>query len=115
MAKIRHDAKSIAFAKWSKWLEQKLKMPKRCEKRLYEHIRVVLCQKALQNTNNIREMTAKMAKIGHDAKASSLPLENGQFGSKIKHAKKVRKTIGTSTLELLWAKNRSKKHLMFEK
>ena len=58
MAQIGHDAKVIAFAKWSKWLKQKLKMPKRCEKRFYEHIRVVLCQKALQNTPNIREMTA---------------------------------------------------------
>ena len=32
-----------------------------------------------------------MAKIGHDAEA--LAFANGQFGSKIKNAKKVRKTI----------------------
>ena len=37
------------------------------------------------------ESILKMAKIGHDAKA--MPLQNGQFGSKIKNAKKVRKTI----------------------
>ena len=115
MAKIGHDAKPRAFAKWSfqvknlkcekgaekEWYEhirvvvcnkplqktrnirkkehfdigqgwlrrkgyslckmvslgQKLKMPKRCEKQLYEHIKFFLCQKALQNTPNVREMT----------------------------------------------------------
>ena len=34
-------------------LGQKLKLPKRCEKRLYEHIRVVVCKKPLQKTPNI--------------------------------------------------------------
>ena len=33
-----------------------------------------------------------MAKIGHDAKLATTPLQNGQFGSKIKKAQKVRKT-----------------------
>ena len=53
-------------------LGQKLKMPKRCEKRLYDHIRVVVCKKPLQNANT---------------------LQNDQFGSKIKNARRVRKTI----------------------
>ena len=39
-------------------LGQKLKMPKTCEKRFYNHIRVVLCKKRLQKTPNIRKMRA---------------------------------------------------------
>ena len=39
-------------------LGQKLKMPKRCEKRFYDHITVVLCKKPLQKTIIIRKMTA---------------------------------------------------------
>ena len=39
-------------------LGQKLKMPKRYEKRFYEHIEVVVCKKPLQKTPNIRKMTA---------------------------------------------------------
>ena len=31
-------------------LGQKLKMPKRCEKRFYDHIEVVVCKKLLQKT-----------------------------------------------------------------
>ena len=54
MAQIGHDAKAIAFAKVFS-LGQKLKMPKRCEKRLYHHIRVVVCKKPLQKTPNIRK------------------------------------------------------------
>ena len=57
MAKIGHDAKAIAFAKCVS-LGQKLKMPKRCEKRFYDHIRVVVCKKPLLKTPNIRKMRA---------------------------------------------------------
>ena len=39
-------------------LAQKLKMPKTCQKRLYQHITVVLCKKRLQKTANIGEMRA---------------------------------------------------------
>ena len=39
-------------------LGQKLKMPKTCEKRFYNHIRVVVCKKRLQKTPNIRKMRA---------------------------------------------------------
>ena len=55
--KIGHDAKAIAFAKMVS-LGQKLKMPKRCEKRLYDHNRVVVCNKPLQKTPIIRKMRA---------------------------------------------------------
>ena len=37
-------------------LGQKLKWPKTCEKRFYKHVRVVLCEKPLEKTPNIREM-----------------------------------------------------------
>ena len=37
-------------------LGQKLKMSKTCEKRLYNHIRVVVCKKRLEKTPNIRKM-----------------------------------------------------------
>ena len=39
-------------------LGQKIKLPQTCEKRLYKHIRVVLCKKRLQKTAIIRKMRA---------------------------------------------------------
>ena len=39
-------------------LGQKLKMPKTCQKRFYNHVRVVVCKKRLQKTPNIRKMRA---------------------------------------------------------
>ena len=54
-----------------------------------------------------------MPKIGNYAKAK--PLQNGQFGSKIKIPKNVRKTtVHAITLELICGKNGSKKGLIFE-
>ena len=52
-------------------LGQKLKMPKRCEKRLYGHIRVVVSKKTASKITlySKNESILKMAKIGHDAKA----------------------------------------------
>ena len=37
-------------------LGQKLKLPKRYEKRFFNNVRVVLCKKPLEKTPNIREM-----------------------------------------------------------
>ena len=50
-------------------LGQKLQMPKRCEKRSYDHIRVVVSKKVLKITPNTvkNERILKMAKIGHYA------------------------------------------------
>ena len=39
-------------------LGKKLKMPERCEKWLYDHIRVVMCKKALEKTPDIAKMAA---------------------------------------------------------
>ena len=43
------------------------------------------------------------------------PLQNGQFGSKIKSAEKHAIKDSTSILDLFYAKNGSKKQLIFEK
>ena len=66
------------FENWSKWslckgsslckvvsLGQKLKMPKTWDKRLYKHIRLVLCKQRLQKAANIRKMRPfwKLAKM----------------------------------------------------
>ena len=37
---------------------QNLKMPKTCEKRFYNHIRVVVCKKPLEKTSNIPKIRA---------------------------------------------------------
>ena len=57
MAKNGHNAKAIAHAKYSLSVK-KIKLPKTCEKRFYKHIKVVLCKKQLQKTDNIRKMRA---------------------------------------------------------
>ena len=76
-------------------LGQKLKMPKTCEKPFYKKIRVVLWENRAKNTQDSRN--EKILKIGHLAKAIAfgwaIALQNGQFGSKIKNAKNMRKTI----------------------
>ena len=73
-------------------LAQKLKMPKASEKRLYKHIRLVLCKQRLQKAANIWEMRLlwKLAKMATMQRL--YPLQSGQFGSKIKIAKSMRKT-----------------------
>ena len=71
-------------------LGQKLKKPKTCDKRLYKHIRLVLCKKRLQKAANIWEMRPfwKLAKMVTMERLESLQI--GQFGSKIKKAKNMR-------------------------
>ena len=70
-------------------LGQKLKFTKTCEKRFFNHIRVVLCKKQLEKTPNIREIR----RFWKSAIVQRLwRLQNGQFGSKIKIHKNVRKT-----------------------
>ena len=84
-------------------LGQKLKWPKICEKRFYEHMRVVLCKKPLKKTKY--STNESILKMGHLAKAIDFAKwsvwvknENGQ-----KHAK----NDSTSTVELFCAKKRS--------
>ena len=90
-------------------------MPKRCEKRLYDHIRVVVCKKTAQTDSQYSKngRTFKIGKNGHNAKA-------------IAHAKwsvwvnnynclKDAKNVSTNTLKLFYARNGSTKQLIFEK
>ena len=71
-------------------LGQKLKWPKTCEKQFYKHVGVVLCNEPLEKTPNIREMR----RFWKSAILQRLyTLQNCQFGSKIKMAKNMRKTI----------------------
>ena len=77
MCKKNRSKKHLIFEKWEhfengkNWprrkgyslckmvsLAQKLKMPKRCEKRFYDHIRVAVCKKPLLKTPNTRKMRA---------------------------------------------------------
>ena len=39
-------------------LDQKIELPKTCEKPFYKHIKVVLCQKQIEKTANIKKMIA---------------------------------------------------------
>ena len=99
-------------------LGQKLKCLKQCEKHINKHTRVVLCKKTTgQNTKYSRNET--ILKIGHLAKAIALqrlqPLQNGQFGSKIKMSQNIKRNVCISTLELFCAKIRWKKHQIFDK
>ena len=75
---------------------QKLKRPKPWKKPPYKIIRVVLCKKPREKTPNIREMRqfSKSAILQRLKPIQSLwPLQNGQFRSKIKNARNMRKTI----------------------
>ena len=93
-------------------LGQKLKRPKTCEKRFYKHVRVVLCKKtAGKNTKYSRNET--ILKIGHLAKA----IDFAKWWVLVKNSngQKRAKNDSTITLELFFAKNRCKKHQIFEK
>ena len=65
-------------------------MLKTCEKRFFKNVTEFLCKKTLEETPNIREMrqfwkSAILQRLN--------PFQNAQFGSKIKNAKNMRKTI----------------------
>ena len=71
-------------------LGQNLKFRKTSEKRLFNHIRVVLCKKPLEKTPNILQMR----RLWKSAIVQGLyPWQDGQFGSHIKIQKNMRKTI----------------------
>ena len=77
-------------------LGQKFKMPKKCEKLFHKNITSVLCKKPPEKTPNIREMRqfSKSAILQRLQATQRLqPLQNGRFGSKVKNAKNMLKTI----------------------
>ena len=93
-------------------LAQKLKWPKTCEKRFYKHVIVVYSKKtAGKNTIYLRNTT--IVKTGHLAKAIDFPRWSAWL--KNSNGQKRAKKDSTSTLELFCAKNRFKKHQIFEK
>ena len=54
-----NSPRCMGYSPWKMaGLGQKLKMPKRCEKRLYDLIRVGVCKTPLQKTLNIRKIRA---------------------------------------------------------
>ena len=93
-------------------LAQKFKCPETCEKRFYKHVRVVLCKKPLEKTPNIREMRPfwKSAIL-----QSAIDFAKWSVWVKNSNGQKRAKKDSTSTLELFCAKNRCKKHQIFEK
>ena len=86
----RPSCKGYSFCKVVS-LGEKLKSKERCERLFFNHIRVGVCQKPLEKTPNIREM-GRFWKSAITQRLS--PLQNSQFGSKLKLKKKnLRKTI----------------------
>ena len=93
-------------------LGQKFKWSKTCQKRFYKHVRVVLCKKPMEKTPNTSR-NETILKIGHLAKA--IDFAKWSVWVKNSNGQKRAKNDSTSTLELFCAKNRCKKHQIFEK
>ena len=107
----RPSCKSYTLCKMVS-LGKKLKWPKTGEKRFYRHVRVVLCKKPLQETTKYWR-SETILKIGHLAKA--IHCAKWSVWVKNSNGQKRAKNDSTSTLELFCAKNRCKKHQIFEK
>ena len=70
-----------------------MKMPKRCEKRLYKHIKVVLCKKRLEKKANIRKMRA-FSKLQEMATMQAFsPCKILSFGQKLNMPKRCEKRL----------------------
>ena len=78
-------------------LGQKLKFPKTCEKRLYNHIRILLRRKRLQKTPIFREMTIF-------SKSQKLPTMPSVAAKK--WSQKHPKNDATTTLDFSYVKKR---------
>ena len=97
---------------------QRLKMPKRYEKRFFNNVTVVLCKKtARKKTKYSRNET--IFKIGHLSKAiahaKAVNLAKCSVGVKNLKCQKDMKNDSLTTLELFCAKNLWKKHQISEK
>ena len=92
MGKIGHHAKAIVFAKNGQF-GSKIKILKNMRKTTLQTHYSCSAQKTAPKTTNIKKngRFLKMGKIGHHAKAIVFA-KNGQFGSKIKILKNMRKT-----------------------
>ena len=94
-------------------LGPKLKMPKRCEKWLYDHIRVVICK-------NRSKKHLILEKLGHFENGQNWPIWMGyspckmvNLGPKLKMPERYEKWLYDHIRVVIW-KNRSKKHLILE-
>ena len=89
---------------------QKLKMSKKCEKPFYKNITVVLCK----NPSQKHKIFVKLGNIENRPFGKGYSLSKMvSWGQKLKV--KITKSNSTRTLQLFCAKNRSKKHQIFEK
>ena len=93
-------------------LGEKLKWPKPWAKRFYKHVRVVLCKNRCKKRQNIGEIrpflkSAILQRV-QTLQKWSVWVENS-------NGEKRAKNDSTSTLELFCAKNRWKKHQIFQK
>ena len=128
LEKTANTRKIGRFGKLEKWplwkgyslckiasLGQSLKLPKTCGKPLYKYIRVVLCKKRSSKKANIRKIRpiGNLAKNGLYAKA--IAFAKWQVWVKHWNCQKHTQNNCAITLQLFYAKNRSKKHLIFEK
>ena len=92
-------------------LVQKLKWPKPSEKRFWKHVRVFLCKKPLKK----HQIFQKWDHFENRPSCKGYRLcKMVRLGQKDKGQKRA-KNDSTSTLQLLCAKNRLKKHQIFEK
>ena len=82
-------------------------MQKRCEKRFCDHIKAVVCEKSPKKTSNIRKMRAfsKWPRLALTPRLQ--PLQNGQFGSKIKNLRKVRKKRFSDHIRVIVCKKKT--------
>ena len=98
-------------------LGQKLKWPKTCETVLQEHYSCYVQKTAGKNTKDSRNETT--FKIGHLAKAiahgKAIAFEKWSVWVKNENGQKYARNGCKRRLELLCAKNRLKKHQIFEK
>ena len=98
IAKIGHHAKAMVanfgLCKMVS-LAQKLKFSKTCQKRLHNHIRVVLCKKQLQKTPNIREMATclKSLNLATIQRHGAHLFKIVSLGKKLKFLKTYRKQL----------------------
>ena len=109
--KIGHVAKAIDFAKWTVWVKNSKR-----QKRAKNNSASTLAQFCARNRckkNTKYSKNETILKIGHLAKALDFP----KWSVLIQHSngQKRAKNDSTSTLELLCAKNRLKKHQILEK
>ena len=77
-------------------LGQKLQCLQTCEEYIFKYTRVNLCKKPLEKTPDIREKrpfskSAILQRLWPIQRQN--PLQNGQFGSKIKMTKNMNKTV----------------------